>query len=123
MTTFYEKELSFQVSCSYGPGRYDAAYEQGGQDYPSAYVRWTAQRNFEAVLDMMAVGRLNVEPLITHRFPFERALDAYKLLESDDFNLGILLEYNSNRPEPELLERRIILRLNSPRINRRGVSA
>ncbi|MGH8626262.1 MAG: zinc-dependent alcohol dehydrogenase, partial [Gammaproteobacteria bacterium] len=57
---FYEKELTFQVSCSYGPGRYDPAYEDGGQDYPVGFVRWTEQRNFEAVLDLMADGRLNV---------------------------------------------------------------
>jgi predicted dehydrogenase/threonine dehydrogenase-like Zn-dependent dehydrogenase len=107
---FYKKELSFQVSCSYGPGRYDPVYEQGGHDYPYPYVRWTAQRNFEAVLDMMADGRLNVAPLITHRFPFERALDAYKLLESDEFYLGILLEYSADRPSAELLKRRVLLK-------------
>ena len=90
---FYKKELSFQVSCSYGPGRYDPAYEQGGQDYPRAYVRWTAQRNFEAVLDMLADGRLQTERLLTHRFPFDRALEAYELLNRDEFYLGILLEY------------------------------
>ena len=59
---FYEKELTFQVSCSYGPGRYDPAYEEGGQDYPAGFVRWTAQRNFEAVLDMMRDGRLDRHP-------------------------------------------------------------
>ena len=107
---FYKKELSFQVSCSYGPGRYDPVYEQGGHDYPYPYVRWTAQRNFEAVLDMMADGRLNVEPLITHRFPFELALDAYRLLESDEFYLGILLEYPADRPSAELLKRRVLLK-------------
>jgi predicted dehydrogenase/threonine dehydrogenase-like Zn-dependent dehydrogenase len=106
---FYKKELSFQVSCSYGPGRYDPAYEQRGHDYPYSYVRWTAQRNFEAVLDMMADGRLNVAPLITHRFPFERALDAYKLLESDEFYLGILLGYTTGRTDAELLQRRVLL--------------
>ncbi len=90
---FYKKELSFQVSCSYGPGRYDAAYERDGQDYPPAYVRWTAQRNFEAVLQMMAEGRLQVEPLITHRFPFESVSDAYALFKTDERYLGILLEY------------------------------
>lgn len=65
---FFEKELTFQVSCSYGPGRYDPRYEEGGQDYPIGFVRWTEQRNFEAVLDMMADGRLEVGPLISHRF-------------------------------------------------------
>jgi len=106
---FYKKELSFQVSCSYGPGRYDPDYEQAGHDYPYSYVRWTAQRNFEAVLDMMADGRLRLEPLTTHRFPFDRALEAYKLLESEEFYLGILLQYGT-KAEEELLKRRIALR-------------
>lgn len=90
---FYEKELSFQVSCSYGPGRYDPDYEQKGHDYPFGYVRWTEQRNFEAVLDMMADGRLNLAPLISHRFPLAEAVDAYKVLTDDRSVLGILLEY------------------------------
>ena len=90
---FYEKELSFQVSCSYGPGRYDPAYEEGGRDYPIGFVRWTEQRNFEAVLDLMASGKLNVGPLISHRFALERAVDAYDLLASDEPSLGILLQY------------------------------
>ncbi|TNC80764.1 MAG: dehydrogenase [Oleiphilus sp.] len=92
---FYEKELSFQVSCSYGPGRYDPAYEVLGQDYPIGFVRWTEQRNFEAILDMMAVGKLNVKPLISHRFDFGAATDAYDVLTSDKSALGILLEYSS----------------------------
>lgn len=90
---FYEKELSFQVSCSYGPGRYDAAYEEGGQDYPIGFVRWTEQRNFEAVLDLLGSGALDVEPLISHRIPFEEAPKAYELLSSDKAALGILLTY------------------------------
>jgi predicted dehydrogenase/threonine dehydrogenase-like Zn-dependent dehydrogenase len=90
---FYEKELSFQVSCSYGPGRYDPAYEDGGQDYPVAYVRWTEQRNFEAILDMLASGRLDVTPLISHRFPFEDAPEAYEAVTGDKSALGILLTY------------------------------
>lgn len=90
---FYEKELSFQVSCSYGPGRYDPAYEEGGHDYPIGFVRWTEQRNFEAVLDLMASGRLDVAPLISHRFLLERAADAYDLLSSGEPSLGILLQY------------------------------
>ncbi|NCC76977.1 MAG: dehydrogenase, partial [Clostridia bacterium] len=92
---FYEKELSFQVSCSYGPGRYDPNYEEKGQDYPLGFVRWTEQRNFEAVLDMMASGRLDVKPLISHRFAFEEAPQAYQVLSEDKTALGILLQYAS----------------------------
>jgi len=92
---FYEKELRFQVSCSYGPGRYDAVYEEQGQDYPVGFVRWTEQRNFVAVLDMMASGQLDVKPLITHRFAFEEAPKAYELLTTDKDALGILLQYGS----------------------------
>lgn len=93
---FYKKELSFQVSCSYGPGRYDPNYEEKGQDYPYGLVRWTEQRNFEAVLDMMASGQLNVKPLITHRFAFENAPSAYQVLTEDTSALGILLQYTSD---------------------------
>lgn len=91
---FYEKELSFQVSCSYGPGRYDPEYEEKGHDYPLAFVRWTEERNFEAVLDLMAAGKLNVKPLITHRFPLEEATKAYELIsENKEPYLGIILTY------------------------------
>jgi predicted dehydrogenase/threonine dehydrogenase-like Zn-dependent dehydrogenase len=91
---FYEKELSFQVSCSYGPGRYDAKYEEQGVDYPVGFVRWTAQRNFEAVLDMMAAKRLDTLPLVSHRFALERAAEGYELLTRADVpSLGILIEY------------------------------
>ncbi len=90
---FYEKELSFQVSCSYGPGRYDPEYEDKGHDYPIGYVRWTEQRNFEAVLDMMADGRLDVRPLISHRFPIDEAHRAYEVVAGSEPCLGILLEY------------------------------
>lgn len=90
---FYEKELSFQVSCSYGPGRYDPTYEELGQDYPLGFVRWTEQRNFEAVLDMLASGALNVVPLISHRVPFGDARRAYELLSTDKKALGIVLTY------------------------------
>ncbi|WP_391088885.1 zinc-binding dehydrogenase [Vibrio sp. NH-UV-68] len=92
---FYEKELMFQVSCSYGPGRYDPDYEDKGNDYPYAFVRWTEQRNFEAILDMMASGQVDVKPLISHRFNFEEAPKAYELLTSDRSALGILLNYGS----------------------------
>lgn len=68
---FYEKEISFQVSCSYGPGRYDEEYEQKGNDYPIGYVRWTEKRNFEAILNAISKGTLNVKPLITERIPLK----------------------------------------------------
>jgi predicted dehydrogenase len=90
---FYEKELTFQVSCSYGPGRYDPAYEEAGHDYPAGFVRWTEQRNFEAVLDLMAAGTLDVKPLISHRFDVDEAGKAYDLLASGEPSLGILLRY------------------------------
>jgi predicted dehydrogenase/threonine dehydrogenase-like Zn-dependent dehydrogenase len=92
---FYAKELSFQVSCSYGPGRYDPDYEEKGNDYPLGFVRWTERRNFEAVLDMLAAGQLDVKPLITHRYAFEEAPAAYRQLTDDKSGLGILLCYGS----------------------------
>ena len=105
---FYEKELVFQVSCSYGPGRYDADYESKGQDYPLGFVRWTEQRNFEAVLDMMVSGQLDVEPLITHRFAFEDAPLAYQTLTAEKSALGILLRYSS--PSAKRIVKRVMLR-------------
>jgi predicted dehydrogenase/threonine dehydrogenase-like Zn-dependent dehydrogenase len=93
---FYKKELTFQVSCSYGPGRYEPSYEEQGLDYPVGFVRWTEQRNFEAILDLMAKEQLNIKPLITHRYLFEDALEAYKTLMEDSSSLGILLQYPSN---------------------------
>jgi predicted dehydrogenase/threonine dehydrogenase-like Zn-dependent dehydrogenase len=90
---FFEKEITFQVSCSYGPGRYDPNYEEKGNDYPVGFVRWTEQRNFEAILDMMSDGRLDVKPLISHRFAIEEAEKAYELVGGAGPSLGILLEY------------------------------
>ena len=90
---FYEKELSFQVSCSYGAGRYDDAYEQKGRDYPIGYVRWTEQRNFEAVLGAMASGQLVVDSLITDRIPLADAAEAYDKILDDPATLGVILEY------------------------------
>jgi predicted dehydrogenase/threonine dehydrogenase-like Zn-dependent dehydrogenase len=90
----YATEAEFVVSCSYGPGRYDPQYEERGRDYPLPYVRWTEQRNMQAVLDLMAQGRLNVEPLITHRFDIADAEKAYKLIETgSEPYVGILLKY------------------------------
>ena len=93
---FYGKELTFQVSCSYGPGRYDEKYEQGGQDYPPGYVRWTEQRNFEAVLEGTPTGRLHMDELITHRYSFADALSAYETIQKDSDALGVILQYPNN---------------------------
>ena len=92
---FYEKELTFIVSRSYGPGRYDPDYEEGGLDYPLGYVRWTEGRNLQVVVDLMGQGRLDVEPLITHRLPLERAAEAYHLIARDSSALGVLLDHGS----------------------------
>jgi len=93
---FYEKELTIQVSCSYGPGRYDENYEQRGHDYPLGFVRWTEQRNFEAVLAAMAGGSLDVGPLVSHQFPFDEALKAYQTIEQDPAALGVVLRYGDS---------------------------
>ena len=80
---YYQRELSLKVSLSYGPGRHDPDYEQRGHDYPFAYVRWTEGRNIEAFLDLLALGRIDVKPLVTHRFSIEQAADAYQLISGE----------------------------------------
>ena len=98
--SYYERELSLVVSCSYGPGRYDPLYELEGVDYPFAYVRWTEQRNLEAFVELLAAGRINVRRLITHTIPLQDAGRAYALLEQDskERSLGIVLSYPSATP-------------------------
>jgi predicted dehydrogenase/threonine dehydrogenase-like Zn-dependent dehydrogenase len=97
---YYRKEIAFSVSCSYGPGRYDPSYEEGGLDYPIGYVRWTEQRNMEAVLDLMARGAVDPLPLVTHRVPFDSAADAYALIAGRTAPFcGVLLEYPSRAGE------------------------
>lgn len=93
---FYKKEISFQVSCSYGPGRYDEKYEQAGQDYPPGYVRWTERRNFQTVLAAMRAGQLKVDELVTDRFVFNDALSAYEKIQNDADSLGVILQYPTN---------------------------
>lgn len=90
---FYEKEISFQVSCSYGPGRYDDSYEQDAHDYPIGFVRWTEQRNFEAILQLLADKSLDFKPLISHRFPIAEAPAAYKAIQNDRASLGVVLDF------------------------------
>jgi predicted dehydrogenase/threonine dehydrogenase-like Zn-dependent dehydrogenase len=103
---FYNKELSFMVSCSYGPGRYDTEYEEKGNDYPIGFVRWTAQRNIEAVLNMMSEGKVDVTSLINYKFQIESAEQAYQTLEAEKGTLGIILQY----PQTSVIERKISLK-------------
>lgn len=98
---FYEKEISFQVSCSYGPGRYDSEYEDRGKDYPYAYVRWTEQRNFQAILNLMSDGYLDVKSLITAKFNFNDVEKAYSKL-SDKSSLGLILDYNQEKDKKNI---------------------
>jgi len=95
---YYEKELDFRISRSYGPGRYDAVYEQKGRDYPIGHVRWTETRNMEAFLRLLADGKLDVRSLITHRFSIDRASTAYDLItgKSQEKFLGVVFEYPEN---------------------------
>jgi predicted dehydrogenase len=99
--SYYERELSLIVSCSYGPGRYDPLYELEGVDYPLPYVRWTEQRNLEAFVDLLAAGRLEVRRLITHTIPLVEAGRAYALLDegATERSLGIVLTYPTPTPD------------------------
>jgi predicted dehydrogenase/threonine dehydrogenase-like Zn-dependent dehydrogenase len=93
---YYMKELDFRISRSYGPGRYDFNYEEKGHDYPVGYVRWTENRNMQAFVQLLADGKLNLDPLITHRFPLAEASRAYDIVAGkvSEPSLGILLEYS-----------------------------
>jgi polar amino acid transport system substrate-binding protein len=107
---YYSKELVLRQSRSYGPGRYDPSYELGGQDYPIGYVRWTENRNMQSVLELIASGRVNVLPLVTHRFPFARAAEAYELLagDNDELYVGILLNYDVSEQRLDTARRRTL---------------
>ena len=107
---FYEKEISFQVSCSYGPGRYDPSYEDRGHDYPIGFVRWTEQRNFEAVLECMRSGQVQTAPLISARLPLVEAPAAYERVVAGDV-VTVLLDYPD---PPELDARSVELRSHRP---------
>lgn len=104
---YYDKELKFQVSRSYGPGRYDPTYEEAGHDYPYGFVRWTEGRNLEAFVELLASDKLKLQPLITHRFPIERAPEAYELItgKTGEPFLGVLLTYP--QAAPELAQRKV----------------
>jgi predicted dehydrogenase/threonine dehydrogenase-like Zn-dependent dehydrogenase len=117
---FFKKEITFQVSCSYGPGRYDPNYEDKGHDYPFGFVRWTEQRNLEAVLDMMSDGRLDVKPLVSHRYSIEQALSAYEVVGGSEPSLGIVLSYPEATARQPTLQRTVELQ---PASGARGTGA
>jgi threonine dehydrogenase-like Zn-dependent dehydrogenase len=125
---FYEKELDFRVSRSYGPGRYDAAYEQKGIDYPIGYVRWTETRNMEAFLALLADRKLNLDLLITHRFSVDRASGAYELINSAarENILGVLITYPDNAKQAQHIDlpvSRTIVPANSVKIGLLGAGS
>src|SRR5581483_1210362 len=101
---YYEKELDFRVSRSYGPGRYDADYEEKSRDYPIGFVRWTETRNMEAFLNLLAERKLDLATLITHTFPIDRARAAYDLItgRAGEPFLGVVITYPR---EPQMTRR------------------
>lgn len=103
---YYKKELDFRISCSYGPGRYDASYEEKGVDYPYSCVRWTEKRNMEEFLRLISIGRVNTEQMITHKFRLEDYKNAYKLIlenpAGEDYS-GVLLEYDVKKEHKPLI--------------------
>jgi len=109
---YYEKELDFRISRSYGPGRYDSAFEQKGRDYPIGHVRWTETRNMEAFLNLLADGKLDLQSIITHRVPIENAIAAYELITGKQQQpyLGVLIQYDYEHVKPtprlELIRRK-----------------
>jgi predicted dehydrogenase len=112
---YYEKELSFINSRSYGPGRYDSNYEENGVDYPIGYIRWTEGRNFQSIVDLLSSQKLKVESLITHRFPIEKGVQAYEVItgKKKESFLGVLLKYDETKEErgkkidfPSIVDRR-----------------
>ncbi len=126
--SFYEKELDFRVSRSYGPGRYDLAYEQRGVDYPIGYVRWTETRNMDAFLKLLAEHKLNFQTLVTHRFPIERADSAYELIAGKrrESSLAVLIEYPTEANETRYVKlhaRRSFARDNSIRLGLLGAGS
>ncbi len=119
---YYEKELDFRISRSYGPGRYDSAFEQKGRDYPIGYVRWTETRNMEAFVRLLADGKLNLGPLITHRFGIEHASRAYEVIsgESGQPFLGVVIQYSGTGDESRSV--RISPPLSAPSSHLSGVN-
>lgn len=118
---FYEKELSLQVSCSYGPGRYDSDYEDRGQDYPAAFVRWTEQRNFDAVLRLLADGGMDPSPLVTHNATLTEAPALYGRIAAGEAVLGALIAYPTAPDEARVRSQTLEARSPKPGAPRKGV--
>jgi len=117
---YYRKELELRISMSYGPGRYDRSYEEGGLDYPYDYVRWTEQRNLESVLDLMRRQQLDVRSLTTHHFPITNGAAAYDMIQKgSEPYVGIVLQYDLNRPQEKVVRTAPALEPN--RLERLGV--
>jgi len=123
---YYKKELDLRLSCSYGPGRYDPQYEEHGQDYPIAYVRFTENRNLQTFIDLLQEGKLRLDKIITHTFPLAEAARAYRLiLDRTEPFTGILLQYDTVNPVAD----RVILKSSpetkpdEPRIGLIGVGS
>jgi predicted dehydrogenase/threonine dehydrogenase-like Zn-dependent dehydrogenase len=114
---YYPRELTLKVSLSYGPGRHDPDYEERGHDYPIAYVRWTEGRNIEAFLDLLAAGRLDVKPLITHRFSIEDARRAYEVISgrTNEKYLAVILTYDTEAVVNRRIENPSVARRAQPR--------
>jgi predicted dehydrogenase/threonine dehydrogenase-like Zn-dependent dehydrogenase len=109
---YYQRELTLKVSLSYGPGRHDPDYEERGHDYPVAYVRWTEGRNIEAFLDLLAAGRVDVKPLITHRFSIDEAPRAYQLISGGlkENYLAVVLNYDTEREVNRRIDNQAVAR-------------
>jgi predicted dehydrogenase/threonine dehydrogenase-like Zn-dependent dehydrogenase len=113
---YFYKEIEFIVSRSYGPGRYDPDYEEGGQDYPPGFVRWTAGRNLAAFVDLIGAGKLSMKPLISHHFPIEEGAQAYDLItgKKDEPFLGVLLTYLETGTEDIDAQKTVALKASPP---------
>jgi polar amino acid transport system substrate-binding protein len=120
---YYQRELTLKVSLSYGPGRHDPDYEQRGQDYPVAYVRWTEGRNIEAFLDLLAAGRIDVKPLITHRFSIDDAQRAYQLISgaTNEKYLAVVLTYDTDSEISRRIENRAAVKKAAAPTGRVGI--
>lgn len=123
---FYQKELSFKIARSYGPGRYDTNYEEAGFDYPIGYVRFTEGRNVEEFLRLLETKRLNIGDLITHVIPFEKAINAYEMITDNPNHenyIGVLLKYEDNQDKwKSIIENKAFSTLQKKSVNKNKIN-